>query len=180
METVIATHRQVAILPMDVSISAKHLPKDVTTEMLLEQEQDFSYVFQGLIYSQFLKKQKHYSVTFQDIDQTNALLRQNGAEYANMRNFSPQQLAGMLNVDAIIGGTIHMSRPMSTGAAIAVWLLTGYGGATNKVDIDLAIHDRVNGSLLWKYTYSWSGGVGSDASELAKTLMKKIARKFPY
>ena len=173
-------HHLVALLPFDVSISTTRLPKDVTVEMLKKAEQDEGYMTQSLFYSQFLKNSADFDVTFQDVDKTNALLAQNKIGYEELRTALKEDLAKILGVDAVISGKIQREKPMSEGAAIAVGILIGFWGATNKVNIDLNIHDGATGELFWKYTHQISGSVGSSSEQLVKAFTRKIARNFPY
>jgi hypothetical protein len=175
-------HKTVAVLPFEVTIDAKKLPKHMTLETLKELEKDEGFTFQSQMYSRFLENQKKnkYTVQFQDVDRTNSILLRNGVSYENMRIHTKDELAEMLGVDAVVSGHIHRARPMSTGGAIASSLLLGYSGATNRVDMDVAIHSEQTGDLLWKYNHQASGGIGSSSEQLSKSLMKKISRKFPY
>jgi len=175
-------HKTVAILPFEVTIDAKKIPKGMTLETLKELEKDEGFTFQSQMYSRFLENQKKdkYTVQFQDVDRTNSILLRNGVNYENMRSYTKDELAEMLGVDAVVSGHIRRSRPMSTGGAIASSLLFGFSGPTNRVDMDVVIHNELNGALLWKYNHQASGGIGSSSEQLSKSLMKKISRKFPY
>lgn len=101
-------------------------------------------------------------------------------DYDNIDHYTKMELREMLNVDAMISGTIRRSRPMSTGAAIATAILFGVAGNTNRVDINVNLHDGASGKLLWKYDHSESGSLGSSSEGMAKSLMKGISKKFPY
>ncbi len=173
-------HRQVAVLPFDVTISTSRLPKDVTVEMVKKLEEDEGFTTQSLFYSRFLKNSADFSVTFQDVDRTNAILAKNRIGYQELRTALKEDLAKTLGVDAVISGKIQRERPMSEGAAIALGILIGFWGSTNKVNIDLTIHDGTTGELFWKYTHQISGSVGSSSEQLVKAFTRKIARDFPY
>lgn len=175
-------HKVLAILPFDVSVSRKKLPKGLTIELLKEMEKDEAYVIQSEIYTYFLKgmSKNKYTIDFQDIDTTNSLLLKAGITFENMRNYSKSELAEILNVDAILSGRVHRSRPMSTGAAIALAIVFAPFGATNKVDVDVAIHSTADGKLIWNYNHTYKGGIGSSSHKLTKRLMKDISKKFPY
>jgi len=69
---------------------------------------------------------------------------------------------------------------MKAGAAVALAILTGFGGATNKAKLYLTIHNGSEGDLLWSFNHQRSGGIGSDVESVVKGLMKKVARNFPY
>ncbi|MBN1939522.1 MAG: hypothetical protein JW843_08045 [Candidatus Aminicenantes bacterium] len=173
-------HRLVALLPFDVSISSTRLPKGMTIEMLKEMEKDEGYGTQALFYARFLRRSSDFAVSFQDVDKTNALLAQNNIEFAALRTVTKEELARILGVDAVISGKIQREKPMSEAAAIALGVLVGFWGSTNKVNVDLTIHDGASGELFWKYSHELSGGLGSSSEQLVKAFTRKIARNFPY
>ncbi len=174
------THRVVALLPFDVSISSTRLPKGMTVEMLREMEKDEGFGTQALFYSRFLKKSADFTVAFQDVDKTNAILAKNKIDFANLRTYAKEDLARLLDVDAVISGKIQREKPMSEAAAVALGVLLGFWGPTNKVNVDLTIHDGASGELFWKYSHQLEGSVGSSSEQLVKAFTRKIARNFPY
>ena len=174
-----ATVKTLAILPFNVSIDSKRLPKGTTIETLKESQEKTGYDIQSNAYTWFLQRQNKYSITFQDIDKTNALLKKANILFDNIALQDKGELCKMLGVDGIISGKAIMSKPMSEGAAVAVGLLVGAWGSTNKTATSLTIHDT-KGALLWKYDYDASGSVGSNAESLTKALMKNASKKFPY
>jgi hypothetical protein len=179
---VTSTHKTVAILPFIVNIDSKHQSKEFTPEIAKKSERDEAYLFQQQIFSQFLKRQSQgkYTVEFQDTDQTNTLLSQSGITYDNISSYTKSDIAHKLGVDAVISGTIRRSKPMSSGSAIALGVLFGAWGSTNRVDITINLHNGTNSDLLWKYDHQASGSIGSSPEELAKSLMNSISKKFPY
>ena len=175
-------HKTVAIIPFDVLIDIKRLPKGITHENIKEQQKSTGYSVQNSVYSYLLREQSRdkYSIEFQDIDKTNALLTEAGLTYEDLKNKSKEQICQLLKVDAVIGGKVITSRPMSDGAAIALGLLVGAWGSTNKTQASVTIHEAANGSLLWKYDYEANGSIGSSSQSLTNALMKNVSKKFPY
>jgi len=173
------TVKTLAILPFNISIDSKRLPKGTTIETLKESQEKTGYDIQSNSYTWFLQRQKDYSITFQDIDKTNALLKKANITFDNIALQDKGDISKMLGVDGIISGKATMSKPMSEGGAIAAAVLLGGFGATNKTATSLTIHD-VAGDLLWKYDYDVQGGLGSNSESLTKTLMKNASKKFPY
>lgn len=171
--------RTLAILPFNTTIDSKRLPKGVTIETLKEAQEKTGYDVQSNVYSAFLQRLNEYVVSFQDVDKTNALLRKADIPYNDIALKDKAELCTLLGVDGIISGKITMSKPMSEGAAVALGLLVGAWGSTNKADVALTIHQK-DGNLLWKYDYEASGSIGSSAERLAKGLMKNVSKKFPY
>jgi len=174
-------HNTVAILPFRVSIELKKIPDGVTSDQLRRAEIDEAYVFQKQLYNQLLVQyaKNRYTVSFQDIDRTNILLERAGIKYENISSSTKDEIAKILGVDSIISGQIRREQPMSTGAAIFSTIFLGFS-STNKVNVNMAIHDGAAAQLIWSYDHEVSGGLGSSAEGLAKSLMSGISRKFPY
>ena len=134
------------------------------------------------MYSWFLRRSEkfHYTVTFQDVSRTNALLKKAGLNYNDLASKDKAEVAQILGVDAVIQNRSSMDKPMSEGAAVALGLLVGVWGSTNNVQTTINIHDGKSGNLLWKYDYQASGTVGSSTTRLVDALMKNASKKFPY
>ena len=174
------TVRHVAILPYIVSIDSKRLPKGMTLETLKQSQEQTGFDMQNNSYTWFLRRSKDYTVTFQDIDQTNAILKKNNIKtISDISAEQKSEICKLLGVDAVISGKASMSKPMSEGAAVALGLLVGAWGSTNNTTITLAIHDNSN-NLLWKYDWQNSGSVGSSPEKITDALMRNASRKFPY
>lgn len=173
------TVKTLAILPFNVTIDTKRLPKGITIETLKESQEKTGYDIQSAAYSWFLHRLKEYTVSFQDVDKTNALLKKANINYDDIVVQDKADLCKLLGVDGVISGKAIMSKPMSEGGAIATAVLIGWAGATNKTDVTLNIHDA-SSTLLWKYDYEASGSLGSSADKLADNLMRNASRKFPY
>ena len=180
--TVKRSHKLVALLPFDVSITLKKLPKDVTMAQIKADEEKTAYTAQSHAYTYLLKEmgKDKYTVDFQDIDKTNALLKQNSLNYEALKAKTKDEIAKLLGVDAVLSGKIIMEKPMNEGAAIAVGILFGVWGNTNKITTALTVHDGKDGKLLWKYDWEASGSVGSSTESLTKNLMRNVSKNFPY
>jgi hypothetical protein len=181
--TALARHKTVAILPADVTMQVRpNEAKKMTQEQLDELSSKTGYDIQEKMYGWFLRKSDKYSYTvkFQDVSKTNALLKQGGISYSDLKTSDRAKLANILGVDAVLQDRTTMEKPMSEGAAVAVGILVGAWGATNKVQTTINIHDGKSGDLLWKYDYQASGSVGSSSTSLVDNLMRNASKKFPY
>ena len=176
-------HKTVAILPASVNIGLR--PKEArntSSDQMRSMQQQSALDFQARIYAWLLRRQvqQHYTVDFQDVALTNSMLRKANLTDDDMRTLSPQELAKMLGVDAVLTTSVRTTKPMSDGAAVAVGLLVGAWGATNQANITVNIHDGAAGKLLWKYDFAASGSVGSSPENMVNALMRNASRKFPY
>jgi hypothetical protein len=177
------SHKTVAILPAEVNIQLRpNEMKKATAEQIKQAEESTGKDIQDKMYSWFLKRSDKYkyTVSFQDISKTNALLSQAGISYNSMVTKTKEELCQLLGVDAIISSRAAMKKPMSEGAAIAVGVLLGSWGSTNDVQTSINIHEGKKGELIWKYDYNATGSVGSSTDRLVNALMRNASRKFPY
>jgi len=178
-----STHKIVAILPTEVNIQLRPNEMKKTTQNQINQlQENTGRDIQDKMYSWFLKRSDKfkYTVSFQDISKTNALLNQSGISYSTMAEKTKEQLCQLLGVDAVISSRAAMKKPMSEGAALAVGVLLGSWGSTNDVQTSISIHEGLKGELVWKYDYYATGSVGSNTDRLVNALMRNASRKFPY
>ncbi|MBC6990641.1 MULTISPECIES: hypothetical protein [Hymenobacter] len=176
-------HKTVAILPATVTMQLRpNQARNTTAEQQRDLEAKSGIDFQEKIYAWLLRRsqQRGYTVQFQDVMRTNSLLRESNIPYGELRTHSPQELAKLLGVDAVLTTSVRTSKPMSDGAAVAVGLLVGAWGATNQANITVDIHEADAGKLLWKYDYVASGSVGSSTEGMVGALMRNASKKFPY
>ncbi len=178
----IRSHKTVAILPAIVNLQlrpneAKKYSKDQIEGIV----SNLSHQIQDAMYSWFLRKsgKLNYTVNFQDISRTNSLLKASNLS-SDFESRDQAEIAKILGVDAIIQNKSNMTKPMSEGAAVALGVLVGVWGSTNKVTTTVNIHDGESGNLLWRYDHQYSGSIGSSAEDLVNALMRNVSKHFPY
>lgn len=182
-ETALAKHKTVAILPAEVNILLRpNQSRKLTPEQLDDMAIKTGYDIQDKMQNWFLRRAEKYNftVTFQDVNQTNAKLKQAGIGYRDLRTEDRAKLARILGVDAVIQNRTNMDKPMSEGAAVAAGILLGVWGSTNSVATTINIHDGKTGKLLWNYDYEAQGSFGSSPTRLIDNLMRNASKKFPY
>ena len=175
-------HKTIAILPFKVTIDKGKLPKNVTLEMVAVSEKEEATEFQKQLYARFLQRAQdgEYTVGFQDVDQTNALLARAGVSTDSLYMHTKDEIAKALGVDALVSGTVHQAQPTSTGVAMAQTFLLGFSGHTQRVDINMTVHNGTDGTLLWSYDHTDKGGLMDSVEGMTKSLLKKVAGNFPY
>ncbi len=176
-------HKIIAILPFKTTVKLRPKDmKDMSPEQLLKIETDQSYSIQSAMNSWFLQRDKdgNLRVKVQDPATTNAILKKNGISYNNMDQFTPSELANLIGVDAVISGNFETNKPMSEGAGIAVAVLFGVSGSTNKAVMNLFIYNAADGVVLINYNKTVSGSLGSSTEDLVNILMRKASRRIAY
>tara|TARA_B100000963_G_C22048467_1_gene418542 strand:- start:63 stop:515 length:453 start_codon:yes stop_codon:yes gene_type:complete len=140
------------------------------------------YNIQESMYSWFLtrKGRGEMVVNVQNTVETNAILEKNGFEYNSISKYTPKELAGLLGVDAVIMGSFETSKPMSEGASIALGLLIGFWGSTDKAVLNMFIYNGEDGETLFNYNRAVNGSLGTNTDNLINRLMRKSSRKIAY
>jgi len=180
LNTIKATHKTVAILPYTVAITYKKQPKNFSADANREQENKMSTSIQSSMYTFLLRKANKYSVTFQDPDRTNILLRKAGMS-DKLNEFTAEEIATVLGVDAVIGGRFETEQTKSEGAAIAsAVLFGGLGGKTGTGTLTMTINNGTDGELLWRFFKTMDDGIMSSTDDLVEKMMRKVSRNFPY
>ncbi|MDN5200265.1 hypothetical protein QQ008_02810 [Fulvivirgaceae bacterium BMA10] len=181
--TLAKDHKKLAILPFKAIVSLRpNQMKKLTPEQFEKLQKDEGKAIQSALHTYFLKKQnqKGYTVSFQDVGTTNAILKKNEISEENIDEYTSDELAKLLEVDGIISGTLNTNKPMSDGASLALGVLVGFYGSTNSGKISINIKDGKTDALLWKYDKTLSRSLGSDTNTVVNAIMRKASRKFPY
>lgn len=182
-ESITQDHKVIAILPLKTTVKLR--PKDMkqmSAEQIKNLEINEGENIQYAMYSWFLKRKSKgkLGVEVQDASLTNTLLKQNGITQDNIDTYTSIDISKILGVDAVISGKFETSKPMSEGATVALAVLVGVYGPTNKAVINLFIHNGIDGVLLVNYNKAVSGSLGSSTEDLVNILMRKASRRITY
>ena len=178
------SHKIIAVVPFktQVKLRPKQM-KDMSTEQLHKLEKAEGEGIQTAMYSWFLKRKKRgklLSLEVQDPKTTTALLKRKEIGYDNITDYTPKELANLLEVDAVISGDFETNKPMSEGASVALGVLLGAWGSTNSAIVNMSVHNATDGVLLWNYNKKVKGSIGSSPEDLINILMRKASRRLAY
>jgi len=180
LKTEIGKHKIVAILPFNTKISYKKQPKNFSAEANRDQEKTMSKSIQSSLYTFLLRKSSNYTVEFQDVDKTNILLKKAGM-LDKLDEFTKDEIAKALGVDAVLGGSFETEQTKSEAGAIATAVLFGgLGGKTGTGSLTLTLNDGTNGDLLWRFFKTMDDGITTSTDDLVERMMRKVSRNFPY
>jgi hypothetical protein len=189
------SHRTVAIIPFDIIFTGRY-PDDMTDEQIAQQlgveSMDFQLSFYQSVYNSARRKKDALTVNIQDIRKTNSLLREAGYDPAYAYEQDAQELAQILDVDAVLRGTIEknrlMSDELSVGIDIAATVLGGALGdvaaltptLSKRVRASYDIIDRWTGTVLWSLTSNDEANWQQTATDLMNEINLGAAKRFPY
>jgi hypothetical protein len=174
----IAAHRTIAILPYKATISYKRAPKNFDPAMNVAEEKKLAGNMQSGMYTYMLRKAKDFSVTFQDVDRTNALLKQAGI-FDNLDAVTMDSVAKILGVDAVIKCTYAYEKTNDEGAAIVTSLAFGVGGKVASGELVMQVYDGKKGELVWRFYKQMNENWTSSANEVMERMMRKVGRNVP-
>lgn len=180
LKEAVSKHKTVAVLPFKSTISYKRLPKNFDPAANIAEEQKSALSLQSGLYTYLLRKSSDYSVTVQDPERTNILLKQNGG-FDKLDELTPDALAKMLGVDAVIKCVYAYQKTGSEGGAIVKSLLIGFGtGKVATSDLTMNIYNAEDGDLLWRFYKQMNEDVMSSPQAMMEHMMRKVGRNFPY
>lgn len=176
----IALQKNVAILPFDVKITYRKQPKNFNLEANREQEKTMASTVQSAMYTFLLRKRENYSVTFQDVEKTNVLLRRAGM-LEKLDEFTKDEIAAQLGVDAVLGGKFEVEQSKSEAAAIAsAVVFGGFGGKTGTSTLTLNVAEAETGDTIWRFFKTMNDGIMTSTDDVIERMMRKVSRNFPY
>jgi hypothetical protein len=180
LKETIKTQKIVAILPFEVKISYRKQPKNFSAEGNKSQEESMARSIQASMYTFLLRKASDYTVTFQDVDKTNILLKKAGV-LGKLDETTKDELAKILGVDAVIGGRFETEQTKSEAGAIAsAVLFGGFGGKSGTGTMFLTINNGADGELMWRFFKTMDDSIMSSTDDMVERMMRKISRNFPY
>jgi hypothetical protein len=176
----ILKHKKVAILPFVATISYRRPPKNYDEAQHTAEQKSLGKSLQNEMFTFLLTKKNNYTVDFQDVDKTNALLKKAGY-YDKLDEVTADSIALVLGVDAIIKCTYAFEKTSSEGGAIAKTILFGgLGSKTASGLLVMSIKNAADGELIWRFSKTMDETVFSSASQLMERMMRKVSRNFPY
>jgi hypothetical protein len=188
--------KSIAILPVQVNFTGT-LPRKMTQSMLdsLKRQQGLS--FQRSLQANLLRysgeKNKLAGVNFQSIDKTNGLLEKNRLDPATVNNMDPDELARLLQVDAVVKMNVTSNRMMSEMVSLGLgtlknilfWETNTSPNVTNSISNKTAdvIADCTllkDGKTLWTAQYNEATDWNTSVNDVMQSVTKKMGKGFPY
>ena len=180
LQEFIASHKKVAILPFNATIGYRKLPKDYDAAANKEAELKLGSEMQSGMYTYLLRKSADFTVEVQDTERTNALLKKSNL-MDKLAETAPEELAKILEVDAVIKCSYSYQKTKSEAGAIALTLLVGFGtGSVANGALTMQINDGKQGELVWRFYKQMQEDVMSSPALLMERMMRKVGRNFPY
>jgi uncharacterized protein with GYD domain len=198
-DTLTADHTRIAVLPFDMIFTGQ-MPEELTEADLLRIEEAESQAFQISFYNQLLRStrrgKKNLRVEVQHYQATNKSLKEHGISVRESWSLSPEELADILEVDAVVRANIEKARFMSDLASFGIELgvdlinvLTNYQlwpwlppvSTQNKAVVaDFSLFEENEGTVLWSISFDKGADWREPANQIINQITRRAAKKFPY
>lgn len=174
----VATHKIIAILPFKTAILYRKTPKNYDEQANKEEEVSLSYNLQNNFYAIMSIKKDVYPIKVQSSEITNDLLKENNM-LNNLNSFTPNQIAKVLGVDAVMYCDYTYTRTNSQFGAIVNQQLFGYGKVATG-ELTMSIFNGVDGELLWRFNKTMNQVSLANPTFILERMLSKVGRNFPY
>jgi len=185
-------HQEIAILPFEI-FTFGHVPRNVDLEMLEQIESFESTTFQSSFFNKVLRtrvrRDKQMRVNVQHYSETNSILEKNGISIRESWKKSPEELAQLLGVDAVIKARVEKDQFFSDGlgagidvgqAILSLFSPYAFIPVNNKeVRTEYSIISD-EGIVLWSIGYRNNSDWSVQAEEIVANINRRSVRHFPY
>ena len=198
-DTLTADHTKVAVVPFEMIFTGVK-PDQLTEADIFYIEEAESQAFQISFYNEILRSTKRgkkaLQVEVQHYQATLKLLEKEGVTIRSSWEYSPQELADLLGVDAVVRARIEKARFMSDLASYGIELsvqviniLTNYQllpwlpmvSTHNKaITADFSLFEQQEGLVLWSINFDKGADWRQPANEIIDQISRRAAKKFPY
>lgn len=177
------THTTIAILPFKGAAFVSPLQSMMQDDADIRREADLRGLeMQATLESWFLKRSERgkFIVQVQPTTETNAILNDNDVTLDNLTERTPQEVAKLLGVDAIVTGTVQARQPSMLMAAAVSWMTQGGSNVNSYAMLDLEVYDTEYGELQCNYRKRILRSPLVGESRLLHILARKTSRRIAY
>lgn len=182
MQEAIATHRQIAILPFDVSFNDAYMKnayrrggREQSENHWVEQQRLAGLDMQKELYLQIAKqvsKGKYREVAVKDFMATNKILQENNIPMLSIKAMNKGELARILGVDAVVWGKTEI---------IVTNFMYGFTPSNSGVETEAMLFDATSGNLLWSDKTRITPSTRMDTPHsLSNQTLSNVSRRLPY
>jgi len=187
-----ARHRIIAVLPVEMVYTGTR-PKNITDSLIVKMEERESKVFQQFLHDNILRNGNNdrymLMVSVQNYINTNAILNDNKISIRDSWYKTDEELAGILNVDAVIRMKVQEKRYMSDAASMGIdYGRQVVGGILNKnVNVPNKTNDILascsiisKGETLWNDNYRSASDWDTQPEYVINNITNNFAYRIPY
>lgn len=113
IDSLVKTHKRIAILPVRVMYSLKKLSEGTTIEGMRQKEYDDGFLLQDKLWKTLINLNKPLKVDIQSPNKTNSLLTDNEITLVDLKELPSEFVCEALMVDAIIQVEVRLTKHLT-------------------------------------------------------------------
>lgn len=156
LDSLVKTHKRVAILPVKVVYNHEKLKEGVTLESVINREFSDGFLIQNDLFNYLQEEKKSLKIEVQPINETNSLLAENAITLKDLEELPADVVAKALQVDGII--EIEISRK-------SYFAQVGNSGTNTDAAVDAAVKGFLTGNPLYLVLAVASAGAQNTGEE---------------
>ena len=188
------SHKTIAILPFEIIMTGQ-IPEDLSESDIDQLEIAESKLLETSLFNNILKRtrNKRLDVNIQHFSKTLSILETNNIAIKDSWKMNPEELAKLLNVDAVVRSKVEQAQYFPDGVSLAIDIGTEildiidpsipiFSGAENnkRVRATYALIDSSEGIVLWNIDYEQEADWKQSNEEIADNINRRSTRHFPY
>jgi hypothetical protein len=204
LDSLVKTHKKVALLPVKVMYSYKKLPEGQTLKDVRNKEFEDGFLLQEKFIKQLYKDSVHVIIEIQSFNETNNLLSENEITLQDLKDLPADFICESLKVDAIIETEIRLNTHITdteragyqtlavAGMIVnplnAISVFRGprkvgknSGGRDDKnISSKMTISDGRTNEIVKDFFVSFDGSVFNSSDKLIENVLWENFKKSPY
>ena len=187
-----ATHKIIAVLPVEMILTGTK-PKNITDSDIVRMEEKESRMFQQFLHDNILRNGNNdkymLMVSVQNYTNTNIILDEHHISIRDSWRKTDQELAGILNVDAVVRMKVQEKRYMSDVASMGIdYGRQIVGSVLNRnVNVPSKTNDILascsiisKGETLWNDNYRSASDWDTQPDYVVNNITNNFAYRIPY
>jgi hypothetical protein len=205
LDSLVKTHKKVALLPVRVMYAFKKMPDGKTFKDIKQMEYEAGFLLQERFINQLYKDSLRVLIDIQAFSETNNLLAENEITIQDLKDLPADFICEALKVDAIIETEIRLTKnftenertaiqslqiasmlmnPLNAGGTLLRRPSNTYSKATNRDDKTvtsmMTISDGKTGEIVKEYSLAMDGGVFNSSDKIITHALWTNFKKCPY
>jgi hypothetical protein len=131
------------------------------------------------IFREMIQRQDTYTVTIQDIAETDKRIHAAGMSDSAASRLPPPEFCKLVGADAVMSGSVTRYDKKGVAGQIATALLAS-SPTGSEVRADVAVYDATDGKMTFEHDIKKTGGFLSSPDGLRRSVGVTVASKFPY
>jgi len=132
------------------------------------------------IYRELIERRDDYTVTIQDLTETDRRIHDSGLPDSSASRISPIDLCKRIGADAVLEGSLTRYEKMALSGGFGDYAAALFKTVNSEVNVKTTIFDGVDGKQILQRNVEKTGDLIHAPQDLYNAVGSEAAKKFPY